>query len=127
MLACRFSTRSGLLNVSGPAALSESLEHPEQIRIPPSCTTQLPRSAVVTFSLVRPQREHLPYAGSCCVTRTIVPTSVPGNGGWSDVASEAVHDARTRACVSSGRYALGHVAAQLGYPLTCLMRLVLTR
>jgi hypothetical protein len=78
VLAGNFSTRSGLLNASGPAAaLSESLEHPEQTKIPPSCTIQLPRSAVVTFSLLRPQSEHLPFADSCCVTRPMVPTSAP--------------------------------------------------
>ena len=47
-----FSPCSGLLNVSGPAALlSESLEHLEQINIPPSYTIQLPSSAVVVCSL----------------------------------------------------------------------------
>jgi hypothetical protein len=61
-----FSTRSGLVKVSGPAAaLSASLEHLEQIKIPPSCTIQLPSSAIVMFSLPRPQSEHLPFAGSC--------------------------------------------------------------
>jgi len=78
VLAGNFSTRCGLLNASGPAAaLSESLEHPEQTKIPPSCTIQLPSSAVVTFSLLRPQSEHLPFAGSCCVTRPMVPTPLP--------------------------------------------------
>jgi hypothetical protein len=87
VLADNFSTRHGL-NDSGPAAaLSESLEHPEQTKIPPSCTIQLPSSAVVTFSLLRPQSEHLPFAGSCCVTRPMVPTSVPVNGGWWEAAS----------------------------------------
>jgi hypothetical protein len=95
VLAGNLSTRCGL-NVSGPAAaLSESLEHPEQTKIPPSCTIQLPRSAVVTFSLLRPQSEHLPFAGSCCVTRPMVPTSAPVNGGWWEVAPQAIHDART--------------------------------
>jgi hypothetical protein len=47
-----FSTRSGLLNVSAPAAvLAESLEHVEQIKSPPSCTIQLASSAVVMVSL----------------------------------------------------------------------------
>jgi hypothetical protein len=83
VFAADFSTRSGLLIASGPAAaLSESLEHPEQIKIPPSSTIQLPSSAVVTFSLLRPQSEHPPFAVSCCVTRTMVPPSTPVNGGW---------------------------------------------
>ena len=84
MLAASFSTRFGLLVASGPAAgLSESLEHPEQIKIPPARTIQLPSSAVVTFSLLRPQSEHLPVAGSCCVTSTMVPPSAHVNGGWA--------------------------------------------
>lgn len=78
MLAGNFSTRSGLLNASGPAAaLSESLEHPERAKIPPSCMIQLPSSAVVTSSLLRPQSEHLPFVDSCCVTRPMVSTSAP--------------------------------------------------
>lgn len=96
MLAGNFSTRSGL-NDSGPAAaLSESLEQPEQTKIPPSCTIQLPSSAVVMSSLLRPQSEHLPTAGSCCLTRSMVPTSAPVNGGWSEVVAQESHDARTR-------------------------------
>jgi hypothetical protein len=81
-LAADFSTRSGLPTAFLAAALSESLEHPEQIKIPPFCTIQLPNSAVVTFSLLRPQSEHPPFAVSCCVTRTMVPPSTPVNGGW---------------------------------------------
>lgn len=97
MLAGNFSTRSGLLNVSGAAAaMSETLEHPEQTKIPPSCTIQSPSSAVVTFSLLRPHSEHLPFAGSCCVTRPIVPRSAPVNGGWWEIAPQAIHDARTQ-------------------------------
>jgi hypothetical protein len=97
VLAGNFSTRSGLLNVSGPAAaFSASLEHPEQTKIPPSCTIQLPSSAVVTSSLLRPQSEHLPFADSSCVTRPMVATSAPVNGGWWEVAPQAIHDARTQ-------------------------------
>ena len=91
MLAGNFSTCCGLLNVSGPAAaLSESLEHSEQTKIPPSCTIQLPSSAVVTVSLLRPQSEHLPFVGSCCAMRPMVPTLAPANGGWLQVAPQAI-------------------------------------
>jgi hypothetical protein len=83
VVAASFSTCFGLLVASGPAAaFSESLEHPEQIKTPPSRTIQLPSSAVVTLSLLRPQSEHLPIAGSCCVTSTMVPPSAPVKGGW---------------------------------------------
>jgi hypothetical protein len=76
--ADNFSGRSGLLNISGAAAtLSALLEHPEQIKIPPSCTIQSPSSAVVTLSLRRPQSEHLPFVGSCCVTGSMVPGPPP--------------------------------------------------
>lgn len=85
------STRSGVRKVAGPAAaFSASLEHCEQTTTPPSCTIQLPSSAVVTFSLLRPQSEQLPFAGSCCVTRPMVPTSAPVNGGWWEVAPQAI-------------------------------------
>jgi hypothetical protein len=78
VLAGNFSTRSGLRNASGAAAaLSASLEHPEQTKTAPSCTIQLPSSAVVTSSLLQPQSEHLPFADSCCVTRPMVPTPPP--------------------------------------------------
>jgi len=91
VLARNFSTRSGLLNASGAAAaLSASLEHPEQTKTPPSCTIQLPSSAVVTSSLLQPQSEHLPFADSCCVTRPMVPTPPPLNGGWWEVAPQAM-------------------------------------
>jgi hypothetical protein len=36
----------------------------------------------VTSSLLRPQSEHLPFADSSCVTRPMVATSAPVNGGW---------------------------------------------
>jgi hypothetical protein len=50
----------------------------------------------VTFSLLRPQSEHLPFAGSGCVTIPMVPTSAPVNGGWWEVAPQTFHDAWTR-------------------------------
>lgn len=68
-----FSTRSALLEACDSAALWASLAHRAHTKIPPFCTIQLPSSAVVTSSLLRPQSEHSALAGSCCLTRQWCP------------------------------------------------------